>query len=77
MSLREMSPRSVTWYGVAMGTGDDTDEALSGQEVLALRTMKALEDASIRAEIARVHHQPNTGEAHLPFRLPRLQARPA
>jgi hypothetical protein len=74
MTLRHISPRSVEWYEA---TEEEDDEVLTPQEVLALRTMKALEDASIRAEISRVHHQSPAAEIRLAFRLPPLQARPA
>jgi len=68
MTLRHISPRSVEWYEAIL---KDQDEPVRPEETLALRTMKALEDASIRAAISRVpRHQELKENARLP--LPRL-----
>jgi hypothetical protein len=73
MTLRHISPRSVEWYEATLEDGDDP---LSAEEVLALRTMKALEDTEIRAALARPPRVPAAGaEGTLAFRLPPLQAR--
>jgi len=50
MSLRQISPRSVEWYEALM---EDEEEPLAPHEALALRTMKALEDAEIRIALTR------------------------
>ena len=51
MTMRHIRPRSVEWYEAML---DDENQPLTTGEVVALRTMKALEDASIRALSARV-----------------------
>ena len=76
MTLRHISPRSVEWYEAIL---DDEDEALTAHDILALRTMKALEDAEIRVNVAR---GPRAGdelsqEAKIAFGLSRLQVRHA
>jgi hypothetical protein len=50
MSLRHISPRSVEWFEALI---EQDDEPLAAHEVLALRTMKALEDAEIRIALSR------------------------
>jgi hypothetical protein len=50
MSLRQISPRSVEWYEALI---EDEEEPLAPHEALALRTMKALEDAEIRIALTR------------------------
>ncbi len=50
MTLRHISPRSVEWYEALI---EDDDEPLAAHEALALRTMKALEDAEIRIALTR------------------------
>jgi hypothetical protein len=75
MSLRHISPRSVEWYD-ALIEGDE--EELAAHEALALRTMKALEDAEIRIALTRPP-RPDfpDGESRLAFRLPAFQLRHA
>ena len=71
MSLRHISPRSVEWYEALM---EDEDEALRAHEAVALRTMKALEDAEIRIAIARHEQQHGRG---LAYRFPTFNLRHA
>jgi len=49
MSLRNISPRSVDRYDPS----EDEEEPLAPHEALALRTMKALEEAEIRIALTR------------------------
>ena len=69
MSLRHINPRSVEWYEALI---DDGEEPLATHEALALRTMKALEDAEIRIALARVDQGNGAG---LTFRFPSFQLR--
>jgi hypothetical protein len=73
MTLRHISPRSVEWYEALI---EGEEEPLAAHEALALRTMKALEDAEIRIALVR---QPRSdlpdGESRLAFGLLRLQHR--
>jgi len=71
MSLRHISPRSVEWYEALM---EDEEGALPAHEAVALRTMKALEDAEIRIAIARAEHGP---DGPLSYRFPAFQVRQA
>jgi len=71
MSLRHINPRSVEWYEALI---DDGEEALAPHEALALRTMKALEDAEIRIALSRMDHR---GGDSLTFRFPTFQIRHA
>jgi hypothetical protein len=71
MSLRHINPRSVEWYEALI---DDGEEALAAHEALALRTMKALEDAEIRIALARTE-QGDGGS--LTFRFPTFHLRHA
>ena len=72
MSLRHINPRTVEWYEALIDDGGD--EPLASHEALALRTMKALEDAEIRIALARVDHGNGSG---LTFRFPTFQIRHA
>jgi hypothetical protein len=67
MSLRHISPRSVEWYEALI---ENEDDPLDAHEALALRTMKALEDAEIRIALTRPP-RPDfpDGESRLAFRL--------
>ena len=73
MTLRHISPRSVEWYEALI---EDEHDPLLAHEALALRTMKALEDAEIRIALTRTPRPgfPD-GESRLAFRLPRLHLR--
>jgi hypothetical protein len=71
MSLRHISPRSVEWYEALI---EGEDEALAAHEALALRTMKALEDAEIRIALARLDGQDG---GTLSYRFPSFQLRHA
>jgi hypothetical protein len=68
MTMRHISPRSVEWYEAILGESDDS---LSAHEVLALRTMKALEEAEIRIALSRTSRT----EGQLSYRLPLAQFR--
>jgi len=69
MSLRHISPRSVEWYEALI---EEEEEPLAPHEALALRTMKALEDAEIRIALSRPP-RPDfpDGESRPAFQLPR------
>jgi hypothetical protein len=70
MSLRHISPRSVEWYEALI---EDVEEPLAAHEALALRTMKALEDAEIRIALTRPPRPEfPDGESRPAFRLPPL-----
>jgi hypothetical protein len=70
MSLRNISPRSVEWYEALI---EDVEEPLAPHEALALRTMKALEDAEIRIALTRPPRPEfPDGESRPAFRLPPL-----
>ncbi|HXU79926.1 MAG TPA: hypothetical protein VN914_00925 [Polyangia bacterium] len=70
MTLRHISPRSVEWYEALI---EDDEEPLPAHEALALRTMKALEDAEIRIALTRgPRPEPPDGESRPAFHLPRL-----
>jgi hypothetical protein len=73
MTLRHISPRSVEWYEALI---EDKEEPLAAHEALALRTMKALEDAEIRIALTRAP-RPDfpDGESRLAVRLARVQLR--
>jgi hypothetical protein len=71
MSLRHISPRSVEWYEALI---EGEDETLAAHEALALRTMKALEDAEIRIALARLDGQ---DDGPLSYRFPSFQLRHA
>ena len=68
MSLRHISPRSVEWYQALI---ENEEEPLAAHEALALRTMKALEDAEISIALTRPP-RPDfpDGESRPAFRLP-------
>ena len=73
MTMRHISPRSVEWYEALI---EDEVEPLAAHEALALRTMKALEDAEIRIALTRAPRPAlPDGESRPAFRLPRLQLR--
>jgi hypothetical protein len=77
MTLRHISPRSVEWYEAILEDEPEEDN-LSAREALALRTMKALEDAEIRIALARPARASATGtRAHLTLPFDRLPARHA
>jgi hypothetical protein len=73
MSLRRISPRSVEWYQLL----DGNDDGLSPAEVLALRTMKALEEVEIRIALLRVSRQSGQveGDTRLACRFPSFHVR--
>jgi hypothetical protein len=75
MSLRRISPRSVEWYELLEGE----NEGLAPAEVMALRTMKALEDVEIRIALARLSRQAGQveGDTRLAFRFPSFHVRHA
>ena len=70
MSLRQISPRAVEWYEALL---EDEEELLAAHEAVALRTMKALEDAEIRIAISRSEH----GHAGPAYRFPTFQIKHA
>ena len=73
MTMRHISPRSVEWYEALI---EDEVEPLPAHEALALRTMKALEDAEIRIALTRTPRpELPDGESRLAFGLSRLQLR--
>jgi hypothetical protein len=71
MTLRHINPRSVEWYEALI---DDGEEALEAHEALALRTMKALEDAEIRIALSRAVRTEQR-EGRLVYRFPTFQIR--
>jgi hypothetical protein len=66
----------VEWYEAIL---EDEGEALSAEDALALRTMKALEDTEIRIALSRISRQgqPMNADTRLAFRFPALQVRHA
>jgi hypothetical protein len=61
----------VEWYEALI---EGEEEALAAHEALALRTMKALEDAEIRIALARFEERDGATASH---RFPTFQLRHA